>query len=156
MSNVKKGISLPEIISLLQAQHLERLKELYEIKMTLNESTGSFADEIHGILFDLINAIDKFDVLIEKLENAVSKEDKQGNRILINLAILRNKFEMVLKKNQVVPIENASKKFIYGLHKAVAYEISDTVKRGLIIRVKKRGYYWKKSVLRPVEVVVAK
>lgn len=156
MSNLPKNVSLASTINLLQAQHLEKLKELYDIKNILSESTGSFTTEIHSILTDLINAIDKFDMMMDKLEGAVSKEDKRENRILINLAVLRHKFEMVLKKNQVVPMNDATGKFIEGVHKAVAYEDSATVKSGLIIRVEKKGYYWRDDVLRPIEVVVAK
>jgi molecular chaperone GrpE len=60
-----------------------------------------------------------------------------------------------LEKEGVRPIESIGEKFDPEIHHAVAVVKRDGVEQGTIIEDLRRGYFWKKKLLRPAQVRIA-
>lgn len=61
----------------------------------------------------------------------------------------------LLEKEGVRPIESIGEKFDPEIHHAVAVVKRDGVEQGTIIEDLRRGYFWKKKLLRPAQVRIA-
>ncbi len=145
-----------EVINTWQTEHVEKLKEIHQLRYDSRTSRTELEQEILTFLNAYIEALDDFDSMINTIENSLGKDEKKAKRVLANFKTLRKRFVAVLKQFSVAPIAAPeASEFISGLHKAVGVEFSRSIENGNVIRITKQGFFWKNKILRPAEVVVA-
>ena len=147
--------TFPEVLNRLISKHVDKLRDLHELKYTSQEYKANLEMEISSILNGIIDILDSFDRMLQNIDSAIAQEDKQSRRILKNFSTIRKKFSVLLKKFEITGIAPESGEFVAGLHKAVALEASACIEEGDIIRTEKPGYFWNNRILRPAEVVVS-
>jgi len=110
----------------------------------------SFAKET----LNLIDNLERSKITIEKDESIKNSEDLK--KIINHLDIIYKDMMMILKKNNINPIESVGKKLDPNLHQAMM-EIEDEDKdSGIIIQEILKGFMMKDRLLRPSLVAVSK
>lgn len=131
----------------------EVLKELHQCKLRARNEKTEMRAEVKSFLLSLLEALDDFDDMAKAIDNALVSEDKKARRVLKNLSSMRRQIGQALIMFSVEKMDAPSGEMVAGLHKAVEVDEESDLPPGHIVRILKDGYYWKNSVLRPVEVV---
>ena len=102
--------------------------------------------------------------LIDNIERAVTsfkndenlKNNKDLDKIINGIDIVKNDLISIFKKNGIEPIECINKKFDPNFHQAMLEVESSTEKTGTVVQEIQKGYMMKNRLLRPALVGVAK
>ena len=112
------------------------------------ESIIKFSNE--GLIRDLVNVLDSFDLALVALENEADAKKEKG------LYLIRQLLEDILKQNGLEGIIiSVGQPFDPSLQEAVA-EIESDKQSGTIIEEVERGYLLNGKLIRPARVKVAK
>jgi molecular chaperone GrpE (heat shock protein) len=147
---------LSQFLDGLAELHINKLKELHNLKYTTVKEKEELEKEVKGFLVDFIDELESYDKMIEDIEKVLGPEEKKAFRVLKNFKSIRKNFSVLLRKYKVEPITANSGEVVLGLHRVVDTLMNNDYQDGSIIEVKRVGYFWKKDVLKPAEVVVAK
>ena len=110
----------------------------------------NFARETLSLLDNIDRAIDSF----ENDENL--KGNKDLNKIIDGINIVKNDLISTFKKNGIVSIECINKKFDPNFHQAMLEIENSTKEPGTVIQEIQKGYMMKDRLLRPSLVGVTK
>ena len=117
------------------------------------------AFEFGGFNFarESLSLLDNIDRAISSFKNdATLKNNKDLDKIIDGIEIIKKDLISIFKKNNVVSIECLNKKFDPNFHQAML-EIEDNTKEtGTVIQEIQKGYMMKDRLLRPSLVGVAK
>jgi len=107
-----------------------------------------------GESLSLLDNIDRAIISFKNDENL--KNNKDLNKIIDGIEIVKQDLVSIFKKNGITPIECMNKKFDPNFHQAML-EIEDNTKEvGTVIQEIQKGYMMKNRLLRPSLVGVAK
>ena len=110
----------------------------------------NFARETLSLLDNMDRAVTSF------LNDENLKKNKDLNKIIEGINIVKNDLVSIFKKNGIEPIDCINKKFDPNFHQAML-EIEDSTKeKGTIIQEIQKGYMMKNRLLRPSLVGVTK
>ena len=110
----------------------------------------NFARETLSLLDNMDRAVTSF------LNDDNLKKNKDLNKIIDGINIVKNDLVSIFKKNGIEPIDCINKKFDPNFHQAML-EIEDSTKeKGTIIQEIQKGYMMKNRLLRPSLVGVTK
>ena len=110
----------------------------------------NFARETLSLLDNMDRAVTSF------LNDENLKKNKDLNKIIDGINIVKNDLVSIFKKNGIEPIDCINKKFDPNFHQAML-EIEDSTKeKGTIIQEIQKGYMMKNRLLRPSLVGVTK
>jgi len=112
------------------------------------EAVIKFSNE--GLILNLVNVLDSFDLALVALENKADSKKEKG------LYLIRQQLEDILKQNGLERIIiSVGQLFDPSLQEAVA-EIESDKQSGTIIEEVERGYLLNGKLIRPARVKVAK
>ena len=101
--------------------------------------------------------IDNIDRAIASFKNDESlKNNKDLNKIIDGIEIVKKDLVSIFKKNGIEPIECINKKFDPNFHQAMLEVENNTKQPGTVIQEIQKGYMMKDRLLRPSLVGVAK
>ena len=147
----------------------EKIKEL-EDKLTRTfaemenqrrrfEKEKNEAFEFGGFNFakESLTLIDNIDRAIISFKNDESlKDNKDLNKIIDSIEIVKKDLISIFKKNGIEAIECINKKFDPNFHQAMLEVDSGTKEPGLVVQEIQKGYMMKSRLLRPSLVGVSK
>ena len=117
------------------------------------------AFEFGGFNFaaESLSLIDNIDRAIISFKNDESlKNNKDLNKIIDGIEIVKKDLVSIFKKNGVEPIECINKKFDPNFHQAMLEVENNTKEPGAVVQEIQKGYMMKDRLLRPSLVGVAK
>ena len=117
------------------------------------------AFEFGGFNFarESLSLLDNIDRAITSFKNDESlKNNKDLEKILDGIEIVKNDLISIFKKNGIEPIECINKKFDPNFHQAMLEIEDDTKEIGMVVQEIQRGYMMKDRLLRPSLVGVTK
>ena len=117
------------------------------------------AFEFGGFNFaaESLSLIDNIDRAITSFKNDETlKNNKDLNKIIDGIEIVKKDLVSIFKKNGVEPIECINKKFDPNFHQAMLEVENNTKDTGTIVQEIQKGYMMKGRLLRPSLVGVAK
>ena len=117
------------------------------------------AFEFGGFNFaaESLSLIDNIDRAIISFKNDESlKNNKDLNKIIDGIEIVKKDLISIFKKNGIVPIECINKKFDPNFHQAMLEVENNTKEPGTVVQEIQKGYMMKDRLLRPSLVGVAK
>ena len=101
--------------------------------------------------------IDNIDRAIVSFKNDESlKNNKDLNKIIEGIEIVKKDLVSIFKKNGIEPIECINKKFDPNFHQAMLEVENNTKEAGTVVQEIQKGYMMKDRLLRPSLVGVAK
>ncbi len=140
---------LNEKLNAERDRHLRTLADFKNYRRRIEQDGNKFAGEaIRKILLSLIDIIDD-------LEKALKWTSENERPLAGGVKMIYQKLLALLEKEDVRPIESVGKKFDPEIHDAVAVIKRKGVEQGTIIDDLRRGYFWKKELLRPAQVRIA-
>ena len=102
----------------------------------------------------LIDNIDRAVISFKNDENL--KNNKDLNKIIDGIEIVKKDLVSIFKKNGIEPIECINKKFDPNFHQAMLEVENNTKESGTVVQEIQKGYMMKDRLLRPSLVGVAK
>ena len=117
------------------------------------------AFEFGGFNFaaESLSLIDNIDRAITSFKNDESlKNNKDLDKIIDSIEIVKKDLVSIFKKNGIVPIECINKKFDPNFHQAMMEVENNTKEPGTVVQEIQKGYLMKDRLLRPSLVGVAK
>ena len=117
------------------------------------------AFEFGGFNFaaESLSLIDNVDRAITSFKNDESlKNNKDLDKIIDSIEIVKKDLVSIFKKNGIVPIECINKKFDPNFHQAMIEVENNTKEPGTVVQEIQKGYLMKDRLLRPSLVGVAK
>ena len=117
------------------------------------------AFEFGGFSFagESLSLLDNIDRAIASFKNDESlKNNKDLNKIIDGIEIVKKDLISIFKKNGIEPIECINKKFDPNFHQAMLEIENNTKTPGTIVQEIQKGYMMKDRLLRPSLVGVAK
>ncbi|MCX6120535.1 MAG: nucleotide exchange factor GrpE [Ignavibacteriales bacterium] len=130
-------------------RHLRTLAEFKNYRRRIERDGNKFAETaIRKILLSFLDIIDD-------IEHALQSTSEDERPIADGIKMIHQKFLALLKKEDVRPLVSIGEKFDPELHEAVAMVKRKGVDHGIIIDDMRRGYFWKKELLRPAQVCIA-
>ncbi len=117
------------------------------------------AFEFGGFNFavESLSLIDNIDRAVVSFKNDESlKNNKDLNKIIDGIEIVKKDLVSIFKKNGVEPIESINKKFDPNFHQAMLEVENNTKESGIVVQEIQKGYMMKGRLLRPSLVGVAK
>ena len=104
-----------------------------------------------------LSLIDNIDRAIISFKNDESlKNNKDLDKIIDSIEIVKKDLVSIFKKNGIVPIECINKKFDPNFHQAMIEVENNTKEPGTVVQEIQKGYLMKDRLLRPSLVGVAK
>ena len=117
------------------------------------------AFEFGGFNFaaESLSLIDNIDCAITSFKNDEAlKNNKDINKIIDGIEVVKKDLVSIFKKNGIVPIECINKKFDPNFHQAMLEVENNTKAPGTVVQEIQKGYMMKDRLLRPSLVGVAK
>ena len=117
------------------------------------------AFEFGGFNFaaESLSIIDNIDRAIASFKNDENlKNNKDIDKIIDNIEIVKKDLVSIFKKNGIEPIECINKKFDPNFHQAMLEVENNTKEPGTVVQEIQKGYMMKERLLRPSLVGVAK
>ena len=117
------------------------------------------AFEFGGFNFaaESLSLIDNIDRAITSFKNdEILKNNKDLNKIIDGIEIVKKDLVSIFKKNGIEPIECINKKFDPNFHQAMLEVENNTKEPGTVVQEIQMGYMMKDRLLRPSLVGVAK
>ncbi len=141
--------SLFKFIVQLQRDALKSDNDLRKLKQSWEEK--------HKELFsELIEIVDVFDNLKERVEGLQEHFDAKSVKYLKSYKKIGNKLEKILNKHGIKSIELFDKIAQIGLCEVIETQVSDQHEEGEIISTLKRGFQLEDRVLRPAQVITCR
>jgi len=110
-----------------------------------------------NLAVESVSIIDNIDRAIISFKNDDSlKNNKDLNKIIDGIEIVKKDLFTIFKKNGIEPIECINQKFDPNFHQAMLEVESDTKEPGIVVQEIQKGYMMKNRLLRPSLVGVAK
>ena len=104
-----------------------------------------------------LSLIDNIDRAIVSFKNDESlKDNKDLNKIIDSIEIVKKDLISIFKKNGIEPIECLNKKFDPNFHQAMLEVEQNTEEPGTVVQEIQKGYMMKSRLLRPSLVGIAK
>ena len=141
-----------------QANHPKRVEECGNHEKQ-GEKEKQEAFEFGGFNFaaESLSLIDNIDRAITSFKNDESlKNNKDLDKIIDSIEIVKKDLVSIFKKNGIVPIECINKKFDPNFHQAMIEVENNTKEPGTVVQEIQKGYLMKDRLLRPSLVGVAK
>ena len=110
----------------------------------------NFARETLSLLDNMDRAVTSF------LNDENLKKNKDLNKIIDGINIVKNDLVSIFKKNGIEPIDCINKKFDPNFHQAMLEVEDSTKEKGTIVQEIQKGYMMKSRLLRPSLVGVTK
>ena len=154
----KKEESPEEKIKIIQEKLLRTMAEM-ENQRRRFEKEKKEAFEFGGFNFagESLSLLDNIDRAITSFENDESlKNNKDLNKIIDGIEIVKKDLISIFKKNGIQPIECINKKFDPNFHQAMLEVENNTKEPGTIVQEIQKGYMMKDRLLRPSLVGIAK
>jgi molecular chaperone GrpE len=127
-------------------RHLRTLADFKNYRRRVEHDGNTFAaTEIRKILLSFLDIIDD-------IEHALRSKSEDERPLADGVKMIHQKFLTLLEKKDVRPLVSIGEKFDPELHEAVAMVKRKGVEHGIIIDDMRRGYFWKKELLRPAQV----
>ena len=117
------------------------------------------AFEFGGFNFsaESLSLLDNIDRAILSFKNdEVLKSNKDLNKVIDAVEIVKKDLVSIFKKNGIEPIECIDKKFDPNIHQAMLEVASETKDQGIVVQEIQKGYMMKDRLLRPSFVGVTK
>lgn len=151
-SEARSGAETPSAKMIEQIKRLRADFDNYR-KRTEREKDIA-ADRVRmGVLKDFLDICDS---LRQAAETSSPNESADAAAYREGVGLLLKKFESILEKEGVKPIETAGCRFDPHLHDAVMTEAGEPDQSGAICRELVKGYKYKNEVIRPARVSVFK
>jgi molecular chaperone GrpE len=155
--NLLQPADLPgEIEELREQLRQERDRHLHTLADFRNyrrraegESTKSAEKGKREIILPLLNIIDD-------LERSLRWANDEERPLADGVGIIHQKLLALLAKEGVRPFDSTGTLFTPELHEAIAVAERPDVESGTIVEELRRGYLWKKELLRAAQVRVAR
>jgi molecular chaperone GrpE len=157
-SNLPKEETAEEKLNAVQEKLLRTMAEM-ENQRRRFEKEKQEAFEFGGFNFasESLLLLDNIERAIISFKNDESlKDNKDLNKIIDGIEIVKNDLVSIFKKNGIEPIECINKKFDPNFHQAMLEVESDSKDPGTVIEEIQKGYMMKSRLLRPSFVGVAK
>ena len=158
ISELKKDESPQEKIKVLEEKVLRALAEM-ENQRRRFEKEKKEAFEFGGFSFagESLSLIDNIDRAISSFRNDETlKNNKDLNKIIDGIEIIKKDLISIFKKNGIEPIECINKKFDPNFHQSMLEVENNTKEPGTVVQEIQKGYMMKNRLLRPSLVGVAK
>ena len=156
--NKQKGETTEEKLKTTQEKLLRTLAEM-ENQRRRFEKEKKEAFEFGGFNFAIesLSLIDNIDRAIISFKNDESlKSNKDLNKIIDGIEIVKKDLVSIFKKNGIETIECINKKFDPNFHQAMLEVENNTKESGTVVQEIQKGYMMKSRLLRPSLVGVAK
>ena len=154
----KKEETLEDKLNIIQDKLLRTMAEM-ENQRRRFEKEKKEAFEFGGFNFagESLSLLDNIDRAIISFKNDENlKNNKDLNKIIDGIEIVKQDLVSIFKKNGITPIECVNKKFDPNFHQAML-EIEDNTKEaGTVIQEIQKGFMMKDRLLRPSFVGVTK
>jgi len=147
-----------EKLKIIQEKLLRTMAEM-ENQRRRFEKEKQEAYEFGGFNFaaESLSLIDNIDRAITSFKNDETfKNNKDLNKIIDGIEIVKKDLISIFKKNGIVPIECINKKFDPNFHQAMLEVENNTKEPGTVVQEIQKGYMMKDRLLRPSLVGVAK
>ena len=157
-SSTKKEETIEEQLKIAQEKILRTMAEM-ENQRRRFEKEKQEAFEFGGFNFaaESLSLIDNIDRAIISFKNDESlKNNKDLNKIIDGIEIVKKDLVSIFKKNGVEQIECINKKFDPNFHQAMLEVENNTKEPGTVVQEMQKGYMMKDRLLRPSLVGVAK
>jgi molecular chaperone GrpE len=130
-------------------RHLRTLADFKNYRRRIEHNGNTFAETaIRKILLSFLEIIDD-------IEHALRSTSEDERPLADGIKMIHQKFLALLEKEDVRPIVSIGEKFDPEIHEVVAMVKRKGVGHGIIIDDMRRGYFWKKELLRPAQVRIA-
>jgi molecular chaperone GrpE len=140
---------LTDDLSAERDRHLRALADFKNYRRRIEREGNKIAEEAIRKLF--LSLLD----IIDDMEKALLWTSGGEQPLADGVKMIHLKLLALLEKEGVRPIESIGEKFDPEIHHAVAVVKRDGVEQGTIIEDLRRGYFWKKKLLRPAQVRIA-
>ena len=157
-SDAEKDESTEDKLKKTQEKLLRSMAEM-ENQRRRFEKEKEEAFEFGGFNFarESLSLLDNIDRAISSFKNDEKlKDNKDLNKIIDGIDIVKKDLITIFKKNGIEPIECLDKKFDPNFHQAMLEIENSTKEPGTIIQEVQKGYMMKSRLLRPSLVGVAK
>ena len=157
-SDIAEKSTPEEELKISQEKLLRTLAEM-ENQRRRFEKEKKDAYEFGGFNFaaESLSLIDNIDRAITSFKNDENlKGNKDLNKIIEGIEIVKNDLISIFKKNGIEAIECINKKFDPNFHQAMLEVENNTKEPGIIVQEIQKGYMMKDRLLRPSLVGVAK
>tara|TARA_B100000686_G_scaffold331511_1_gene395150 strand:+ start:209 stop:778 length:570 start_codon:yes stop_codon:yes gene_type:complete len=153
-----KKVSPEEELKITQDKLLRAMAEM-ENQRRRSEKEKQEAFEFGGFNFaaESLTLVDNIDRAIISFKNDENlKGNKDLNKIIDGIEIVKKDLLSTFKKNGIEPIECINKKFDPNFHQAMLEVENSTKEPGTVVQEIQKGYMMKTRLLRPSLVGVAK
>ena len=157
-SSAEKEETPEEKLKITQEKLLRTMAEM-ENQRRRFEKEKQEAFDFGGFNFaaESLALIDNIDRAIISFKNDEAlKKNKDFNKIIDGIEIVKKDLISIFKKNGIEPIECVDKKFDPNFHQAMMEIESGTKEQGTVVQEIQKGYMMKGRLLRPSLVGVAK
>ena len=154
----KKEETVEEKLEVAKDKLLRTMAEM-ENQRRRFEKEKKEAFEFGGFNFaaESLSLLDNIDRAILSFKNDENlKSNKDLNKIIDTLEIVKKDLVSIFKKNGIQPIECINKKFDPNIHQAMLEVENGTKEPGVVVQEIQRGYMMKDRLLRPSFVGVTK
>ncbi len=154
----EEKLTTEEELKITQEKLLRTMAEM-ENQRRRFEKEKQEAFEFGGFNFasESLSLIDNIDRAVTSFKNDESlKNNKDLNKIIDGIEIVKKDLVSIFKKNGIEPIECMNKKFDPNFHQAMLEVENNTKEPGTVVQEIQRGYMMKDRLLRPALVGVAK
>ena len=156
--DIKKEETLEDKLKTAEEKLLRTMAEM-ENQRRRFEKEKQEAFEFGGFNFaaESLSLIDNIDRAIISFKNDENlKNNKDLNKIIDGIEIVKKDLVSIFKKNGIEPIECINKKFDPNFHQAMLELEDNTKESGTVVQEIQKGYMMKDRLLRPSLVGVAK
>ena len=157
-TDLKKEESVDEKLKNIQDKLLRSMAEM-ENQRRRFEKEKEEAFEFGGFSFarESLSLLDNIDRAIISFKNDENlKDNKDLNKIIDSIDIIKKDLISIFKKNGIESIECLNKKFDPNFHQGMLEIENDTKEPGIVIQEIQKGYMMKDRLLRPSLVGVTK
>jgi molecular chaperone GrpE len=132
------------------------IRETAFLKEEIGKRENEHHDQLKKLLLSMVEILDDFDRKFINIGSRLEQADEQ-TRIWINyFKSTRKLLWLVMKERGVSEIETLGIKAIPGYHFILDVVSRPGMEDETIVEEMKKGYFWKKEVLRKAEVITVK
>jgi molecular chaperone GrpE len=132
------------------------VRQLASARSELAEQGSAHARELEGLLLSLLDVLDGFERVFANIRNREAEITPTMKAWIGNFRTVERILERVLQERGVTTIATPTREFDPRWHTAAETVIDGSLPAGAIVEEIKRGYVWRKQVLRKADVVVVR
>ena len=157
-SNPEKKKSSEEMLKEAEDKLLRSLAEIENQRRRFEkEKQEAFEFGGFNLAAESLSLLDNIDRAVISFTNDEKlKENKDLNKIIDGIEIVKKDLVSIFKKNGIVAIECINKKFDPNFHQAMLEVENNTKESGIVIQEVQKGYMMKDRLLRPSLVGVSR